>query len=303
MIERAHAVAILRAEGIVAFPTETVYGLGADALSEAAVRRVFHVKGRPATHPLIVHFGDASLMAEWAAYVPNAARRLAERFWPGPLTLVLPASTRVPAIVTGGQDSVGLRVPRHPMALALLREFGGGIAAPSANRFGRVSPTTAEHVRQDLGSDVDFVLDGGACAVGIESTIVSLTSEIPAILRPGGVTQEEIEATLGRKVPVAQTSNVRTPGQMKTHYAPRAAVVLVPPEELEQRAEELRKQGRQVRVLSAKDVAPHVLFTSLRRADDAGVEFILASAPPEQGLGLAVADRLRKAAHPRTSKE
>ncbi len=187
-----HAVGILRAGGIVAIPTETVYGLGADASNDAAVRRVFTVKGRPETHPLIVHLGDASMMADWAADASHTAKGLAERFWPGPLTLIVPKSARVSGIVTGGQASVGLRVPGHPLALALLRQFGGGVAAPSANRFGWVSPTSAEHVRSDLGNDVDFVLDGGSCDVGVESTIVDLTSGSPTILRPGGATGPRI---------------------------------------------------------------------------------------------------------------
>lgn len=303
VIERAHAVTTLRAGGIVSFPTETVYGLGADASNESAVRRVFQVKGRPTNHPLIVHLADASLMAEWTACVPDSAMRLAERFWPGPLTLVLPKSPRAPAMVTGGQDSIGLRVPSHPLALALLRDFAGGVAAPSANRFGMVSPTTAEHVRNDLGSQVDYILDGGPCAVGIESTIVNFTTGHPTILRPGGVTQEEIEATLGCEVPVLHSSNIRSPGQLNSHYAPRAEVVLAPLEELEQRAEVLRQNGRQVRVLSTMEVQPHRLFTSLRQADDDGAEIILASAPPDAGLGRAVADRLRKAAYPRTAED
>ncbi len=302
-ISLAHAAEILRAGGIVAIPTETVYGLGADASNESAVRRVFTVKGRPETHPLIVHLADAAMMSDWAVDVPDAAMRLAERFWPGPLTLIVPKAPRVPGIVTGGQESVGLRVPSHPLALALLREFRGGIAAPSANRFGFVSPTSAEHVRRDLGSDVDFILDGGLCEVGLESTIVNLTSDTPTILRPGGVTQKEIESTLGCNVPVARTSNVRASGQLKTHYAPRATVVLAPLGELEQRAEELRKQGHQVRVLSANDVVPQQLFASLRRADDEGAEFILAAPPDERGLGVAVGDRLLKAAAPRTASD
>lgn len=302
-IVRSHAASLLNAGGVVAFPTETVYGLGADASNEAAVRRVFRIKGRPENHPLIVHIADAEMMTEWAVDLPNAAIRLAERFWPGPLTLIVPKSSRVPDIVTGGQASVGLRVPSHPLALALLKEFGGGIAAPSANRFGLVSPTTAEHVRRDLGDDVDYVVDGGACDVGLESTIVDLTSDRPGILRPGGVTQEEIEATLGYKVPVAMTSDVRVSGQLKTHYAPRAAVVLAPQNELEQRARELQTMGHEVRILSPTDLEPQNLFASLRRADDEGAAFILASAPEGQGLGLAVADRLQKAAAPRDSAD
>jgi len=298
----SRAAQVIREGGIVAFPTETVYGLGANALDEAAVRRVFQVKGRPASHPLIVHLSDTSTLEQWTGPLPDAAIRLAERFWPGPLTLILPKSPKVPRVVTGGQDTVGLRVPNHPVALALLREFGGGIAAPSANRFGNVSPTTAEHVRRDLANDVDLILDGGPCAVGVESTIVSLIGEQPTIVRPGGVTREEIEALLGGPVPVAHASAVRAPGQFDSHYAPRAEVILVPSDELERCALKLREQGRQVRVLSMMEVLPKSLFASLRRADDEGVEIVLASLPNETGMGLAIADRLRKAAAPRVGK-
>ncbi|MCA9120965.1 MAG: threonylcarbamoyl-AMP synthase [Planctomycetaceae bacterium] len=298
-----YAASMLRAGGVVALPTETVYGLGADASNEAAVRRVFSIKGRPANHPLIVHIGDTSNLTEWARTIPEAGLQLADRFWPGPLTLILPKGPRVSGVVTGGQDSVGLRVPNHPLALQLLREFRGGIAAPSANRFGLVSPTTAEHVRRDLGENVDFVLDGGACDVGVESTIIDLTSITPTILRPGGVTQESIEEVLGRRVPVVDVSEVRVSGQLKTHYAPRAAVVLTTAEALPQQAEKLREEGRRVRILSEDDIAPRELFASLRKADDEGVEVILVADPPNHGLGLAVTDRLLKAAAPRTPPE
>src|SRR6185503_20849697 len=196
------AVDVLRKGGLVAFPTETVYGLGADADNEQALKAIFRVKGRPETHPLIIHLNRREQLQDWAASIPDSARKLAERFWPGPLTLILKKASRVSKVVTGGQETVGLRVPDHPAALSLLREFGGGVAAPSANRFGRVSPTTAEHVRQDLGGDVDFILDGGPCSIGVESTIVDLSSGDPVILRPGGLTKERLEETLGCSVPV-----------------------------------------------------------------------------------------------------
>jgi len=294
-----HAARILSDGGVVALPTETVYGLAANALDAAAVARVFRIKGRPRTHPLIVHLGDVSMIEQWAARVPDAAWQLAERFWPGPLTLILPKTAMVPVSVTGGQESVGLRVPNHPLALAVLREFGGGLAAPSANRFGAVSPTTAEHVRRDLGDEVDLILDGGPCVVGVESTIVSLMDADPIIRRPGGVTREAIEEVLGQSVQVHQTGSTRVPGQVDTHYAPRAAVRLLPAEELEAQAALLRSQGLHVRIFSQEDVAPTALFASLRRADDEGVDVILATPGHEAGLGLAVADRLRKAAAPR----
>ena len=295
----AEAVRILRDGGIVALPTETVYGLAANALDEAAVARVFRVKGRPPAHPLIVHLSDVSAVEQWAARVPDAAMRLAEQFWPGPLTLILPKTPMVPLCVTGGQESVGLRVPNHPLALAVLRAFGGGIAAPSANRYGAVSPTTAEHVRRDLGDEVDLILDGGPCVVGVESTIVSLMDAHPIILRPGGVTREAIEDVLGCSVPVTQASATRVPGQVDTHYAPRAVVILLPRTELEAHAAELTTQGHRVRVLSSQDVAPAALFASLRRADDERIDVILAAIEHETGMGLAIADRLRKAAAPR----
>lgn len=288
----ARAVEFLQGGGLVAFPTETVYGLGADARNVAAVRRIFEVKRRPPTHPLIVHIGSASALAEWAVDVPESAVRLADRFWPGPLTIILRRSEKVLAEVTGGQETVGLRVPSHPMALRLLAGFGGGIAAPSANRFGRVSPTTAEHVLEDLGNEVDFVLDGGPCAVGIESTIVDLSAGAPAILRPGGVSKEEIEEVLGHAVPVRQTG-VRAPGSHSSHYAPRAKIRIVPSGQAEQEAEMLAARDIRVEILQPD---AGTLYAALREADRRGVEVILVSLPSENGLGLAVADRLRKAA-------
>jgi L-threonylcarbamoyladenylate synthase len=296
----ARAAEALRAGKLVAFPTETVYGLGADALNEKAVRRIFEVKGRPVRHPLIVHLGDAEKLGDWADGVPAQARTLAARYWPGPLTIVLRKAAKVPDLVTGGQDTVGLRVPSHPLALALLREFGGGVAAPSANRFGRVSPTTAEHVRRDLGDEVDVVLDGGPCAVGVESTIVDLSSGFAAILRPGGVPREALEEALGRPVPVG--GGIRAPGMLDSHYAPRAEVVLAARQDLEVRAAELRSKGRRVLVLalpSPPEEAARRLYAALREADDAGVDAVVTDLPAESGLGLAIADRLRKAAAPR----
>jgi L-threonylcarbamoyladenylate synthase len=311
------AVRILQAGGLVAFPTETVYGLGADAENPAAVARLFAAKGRPTHHPLIVHFGQAGDLAAWAAEVPASAWRLAERFWPGPLTLILRRHVRVPDAVTGGLETVGLRVPRHPMAQALLSVFGGGVAAPSANRFGRVSPTTAEHVQAELGKAVDYIVDGGPCEVGLESTIVDLSAGVPAILRPGGVTQEELEATLGHPVPMRSGGVVRSPGQLASHYAPRARVVLAPPGELLQHARLLHAQGIRVALLVPPDhglqsspapvfllpetaaAVAHSLYAMLRHIDRLGFAVILVSLPPEKGLGTAIADRLRRAAGPR----
>jgi L-threonylcarbamoyladenylate synthase len=290
------AADILNKGGLVAFPTETVYGLGADASNESAVKAIFRVKGRPESHPLIVHLGDPDQIEQWGDAIPTAARELGRRFWPGPLTLILKKAARVSNVVTGGQETVGLRVPDHPVALAMLRAFGGGVAAPSANRFGKVSPTTAEHVRQDLGSDVDFILDGGPCTIGVESTIVDVSSGDPVILRPGGLTRERLEQALGRPVPVRGSGEVRVSGQLESHYAPRALVTIVSPGEGARTAEELRRKGKRVVLLGEKDVAARELYASLRRADESGAEVIVVPLPDETGLGLAVADRLRKAA-------
>lgn len=311
---------MLRAGGLVALPTETVYGLGANAEDPAAVARIFQVKGRPPSHPLIVHIGGAEQLDDWVQGVPAAARLLAERFWPGPLTLVLRRGRRVPLEATGGLETVAVRVPDHPVALALLSAFGGGVTAPSANRFGAVSPTTADHVRAELGEAVDFVLDGGPCEVGVESTIVDVTGEVPSILRPGGVTREDLEGALGHPLAVPSTSRVRVPGQHPSHYAPRARVVLVEPEKVVAEAELAQEQGHQVGVLLPLAVT-HVpvkahavvtvpastaayargLYGFLRELDRRGCDLIVASLPAEEGLGLAIANRLRRAAGPRPS--
>ena len=223
----ARAADRLRAGMLVAFPTETVYGLGADAGNPEAVRRIFAAKGRPADHPVIVHLHDAAQMADWARAVPEAAQKLAAAFWPGPLTLILPRASHVADVVTGGQDSVGLRVPSHPVARALLAAFGGGIAAPSANRFGRISPTTAQHVADDLGDAVAMILDGGACAVGIESTIVAFTGDQPVLLRPGGIGVAALSRALGRPLARRRCGAPRASGTLASHYAPRTPATLV----------------------------------------------------------------------------
>jgi L-threonylcarbamoyladenylate synthase len=299
----AAAVAVLRAGGLVAFPTETVYGLGADAANPDAVRRVYRVKGRPAGHPLIVHVGSAAALPDWAAAVPPAAEALAAACWPGPLTLLLPRRPDVDATVAGGRDSIGLRVPAHPLALELLHAFGGGVAAPSANRFGRVSPTTAAHVRADLGDDVDLVLDGGPCTVGVESTIVDLTIDPPAVLRPGGIPVEALEAIIGQPVRTEDGGVSRAPGMLDSHYAPTAHVELVEDgEAARRRVDELRAGGVIVQLLDPGPDVDHYarhLYEWLRDADRAGVEMLVVVPPPAVGLGWAVRDRLRKAAAPR----
>ncbi|WP_163509003.1 L-threonylcarbamoyladenylate synthase [Fodinicola acaciae] len=320
--EIEEAAGVLRAGGLVAFPTETVYGLGANAEDAAAVARVFAAKGRPASHPLIVHIGAAAQLADWVDDVPATARLLAARFWPGPLTLVLRRGRRVSLAATGGLETVAVRVPDHPVALGLLAAFGGGVAAPSANRFGSVSPTIADHVRSELGDAVDMVLDGGACQVGVESTIVDATSDSPSVLRPGGVTREDIEALLGGTVAVPETSQVRVPGQHPSHYAPRARVVLVDPQKVVAEAEAARELGHRVGALLPSRLSPSAtgavaglhavvavpdsmaayargLYGFLREFDRRGCDLVVASLPVETGLGLAVANRLRRAAGPR----
>lgn len=286
------AVTLLRSGGLVAFPTETVYGLGADARNVSAIRRIFEVKNRPVNHPLIVHISPKEPLERWTATVSDSARCLAAKFWPGPLTLILPKASSVPPELTGGQDSIGLRVPAHPLALKLLESFGGGIAAPSANRFGCVSPTTARHVEHDLGDAVDLILDGGSCAVGVESTIVNLTETEPSILRPGGVSREAIERCLGCCVPVQAHADIRVSGSLPSHYAPRAEVRVVAAPEFDTVAATLRAQGKKV-VCIEPDA--HTLYAAMRAADQQGADIILSTLPAEAGLGLAVADRLRRA--------
>jgi L-threonylcarbamoyladenylate synthase len=298
-IERA--VEVLQAGGLVAFPTETVYGLGADAANPMALRRLFAVKGRPVDHPVIVHLASAARLDEWAIDIPDEARVLATRFWPGPLTMVLSRAAHVVDEVTGGRDTVGLRVPAQPLALELLTAFGGGLAAPSANRFGHVSPTTASAVAADLGDDVDLVLDGGPCPVGVESTIVELAGGPPTVLRPGAVTVAELEDALGRVV-LPPDGLSRAPGMLSSHYAPNAVVEIVAAEAVAARVEELRQRGKRVVTITpSADLGDDArnLYARLRDADAQGADVVLAVLPDDAGLGAAIADRLRKAAGPR----
>jgi L-threonylcarbamoyladenylate synthase len=316
------AVAALTAGGLVGLPTETVYGLAADAGNVAAVARVFAVKGRPADHPLIVHVAGPSQLDDWARDIPGYARRLAAELWPGPLTLVLPRTARAGDHVTGGQPTVGLRAPSHPVAQHLLAALGDGIglAAPSANRFGRVSPTSAAHVIAELGGLLDpardVILDGGPSAVGVESAILDCTGPAPVVLRPGAVDAETVHRVGG--VPVAaRSSAVRAPGTLASHYAPRARVVLVDGAEavLAAAAPAPRDGGAPVDgLLATADVgtppgvvrlsAPvdaeayaRALYTALREADTLGLRRVLAVPPPASGIGTAVRDRLARAAH------
>ncbi len=303
--EVRRAAEILRAGGLVAFPTETVYGLGADASSAVAVARLYAAKGRPTDHPVIVHFADAERAFEWAREVPAAAKALAARFWPGPLTMVLKRSAKAGDFITGGQDSVGLRVPSHPVAQELLREFGGGVAAPSANLFGNVSATTAAHVRDEM--KVDLVLDGGASEVGIESTIVDLAAGV-VLLRPGRISREEIEKLLQIKVKSSDSSSPRHSGGLERHYAPKTPAVLVPPHALDS---EIAKRKSAIAVLAFSRPDERVdywirmprepqayaqrLYAALRELDGAGCEAILIEAPPDAAEWTAVRDRLSRA--------
>lgn len=309
----ADAARRLRAGELVALPTETVYGLGADAMNPAAVRRIFEAKGRPADHPLIVHLPDAEQMTLWASDIPREAIALARAFWPGPLTLILKREADVPLEVTGGQDTVGLRVPGHPVALKLLRAFGGGVAAPSANRFGRISPTTAQHVRDEFGDSVT-VLDGGPCEVGIESTILDLSGDTPRILRPGAITAERIAAVIGR-VPAdkADARSPRVSGALAAHYAPRTSMRKVAPARLRDFLNAFRHSGRHCAVIAhsqpplsdcphrwimlAADPAGYArgLYAAMREADAAGGAMIVIEAVPESADWSAVNDRLGRA--------
>lgn len=307
------ASAALRTGLLVALPTETVYGLGADARNDAALKRLYEAKGRPTQHPVIVHLANADQIDEWAVDVPEAARRLAAQLWPGPLTMILRKAGFVSLSVTGGQDTVGLRIPSHPVARKLLLEFGGGVAAPSANKFGRISPTTADDVAHDFEEEVEIVLDGGTCEVGIESTIVDLTGDQLRILRPGMILPEQIEAIAGKvqRAP-APGSTTRAPGMLKSHYAPRTPTELVTSEKFSARLRELQSSGRKVCALTFQaqvgecaglvvaSVDPrryaHELYGSLRKLDRLGADVILVESVPEDDAWSGVADRLKRAA-------
>jgi L-threonylcarbamoyladenylate synthase len=312
----ANAAAVLAAGDLVAFPTETVYGLGADAASAKAVAKIFALKGRPADHPLIVHVANAAGLDAWAIDIPQSAHKLAAAFWPGPLTMILKKSSRVPAAVTGGQDTVGLRCPSHPLAQELLAAFAkvgsGAIAAPSANRFGHVSPTTAQHVRDEFGADL-LVLDGGACAVGIESTIVDLSRGHPVLLRPGAITREQIEATIGEAPHSPDAAAPRASGTLAAHYAPRTPLELLEEGALEARVREAIAKGRRVAVLArgparssaasdwheapeAAAAYAHDLYANLRKLDANGADLIVVESPPADASWEAVNDRLARAA-------
>ncbi|RKP49070.1 L-threonylcarbamoyladenylate synthase [Trinickia fusca] len=321
----AEAAALLDAGQLVAFPTETVYGLGGDAENPQAVARIYEAKGRPANHPVIVHLAPHGDPQYWVEHLPADAQRLIDAFWPGPLTLILKRAARIPAAVSGGQDSVGLRCPSHPVAQALLAAFGarrgghGGVAAPSANRFGHVSPTTAQHVRDEFGAGV-HVLDGGACEVGIESTILDLSRGFPALLRPGRVTPHEIADVLGVAPRLPDGSDATAPrasGTLKAHYAPRTPLALLPFEALEPLLAQARVSGTRVALVARASRAgawadmanvhfvaapedPHVyareLYGLLRALDRADVSRIFVEKLPDTPDWIAVNDRLGRAA-------
>lgn len=305
------AARLLEAGRLVGMPTETVYGLAADAGNPDAVAAIFAAKGRPSNHPVIVHVASNADLSRWAAEVPAEARQLIAAFWPGPLTLILKRAPQVPAAVTGGQDSVGVRCPSHPVAQALLAEFRGGqggLAAPSANRFGRVSPTSAQHVIDEFGTPGEgplaAVLDGGQSEVGIESTIIDLTrldSVGPVMLRPGGIGAAQIEAVLGR--PLAQTDRAapRVSGSLDAHYAPATPVALVASSDGVRIAEALQAKGKRAVMLrcdagESASAYAHALYANLRALDREGADLILVEQPPQDAAWQGVNDRLRRAA-------
>ncbi|MFN7835200.1 MAG: L-threonylcarbamoyladenylate synthase [Burkholderiaceae bacterium] len=311
----ARAVAAWRAGEPVAFPTETVYGLGADATKPDAVRKIFIAKGRPADHPLIVHVAPGDDLARWAAALPDTARRLIDAFWPGPLTLILPRSAAIPDAVTGGQPTVGLRCPAHPVAQSLLRMFGGAIAAPSANRFGRISPTQAAHVFEELGERIPLIVDGGAATIGIESTIVDLSGERPVLLRPGQITVESLSRVLQQPIqPVTgRDSTVRAAGMLDKHYAPQTPLRALPGAALQAAVEQAVRNRQHVAAIawSAPIVTPpglplfklppspdgvaRGLYDALRQADRASVAVIFIEQPADGPDWAGIRDRVRKA--------
>jgi L-threonylcarbamoyladenylate synthase len=314
------AAAALAAGLLVAFPTETVYGLGADAENPAAVAAIYAAKGRPQDHPVIVHLAPGANLAHWAADIPHEAGKLAAAFWPGPLTLILKRAPNIPDAVSGGQDTVGLRCPAHPVAIALLTAFKdgqGGVAAPSANKFGHVSPTTAQHVHDEFGADgsVAMVLDGGPSQVGIESTIVDLSrlaTHGPVLLRPGNISPEAIAAVIGKYPRSADAAAPRASGTLESHYAPHTPVAMQERAELAETLARLSQTGHKValihlsefpdvyaslRVPVDPDGYAYSLYAALREMDGRGADVILVEAPPQDAAWLGVNDRLRRAAH------
>lgn len=316
----AAAARALEDGALVAFPTETILGLGADAENPAAVAAIYAAKGRPQDHPVIVHLAPDAPLDYWATDIPREAHALAEAFWPGPLTMILKRAANIPDAVSGGQDTVGLRCPSHPVAIALLRAFKGGkggVAAPSANKFGAVSPTLAQHVRDEFGQDgsVAMVLDGGASQVGIESTIVDLSrlaTHGPVLLRPGHISADAIAAVIDQVPSAPDAAAPRASGTLESHYAPHTPVAMQDGAQLRQTLAELAAAGRKVALIHYSDMPPthaalrlpatpdgfaHALYAALRAMDGQGADLILVEAPPQDGAWLGVNDRLRRAAH------
>jgi L-threonylcarbamoyladenylate synthase len=303
------AAAVLMSGGLVAFPTETVYGLGADACNADAVARIYSAKGRPADHPLIVHVPSMDALGDWAADVPAYAISLARDYWPGPMTLVVTRSELARDFITGGQDTVGVRVPNHPVALGLLEAFarvgGKGVAAPSANRFGNVSPTTAQAVSDELSDYLgmsDVILDGGACAVGVESTIIDCTGDVPKILRPGAITEEMIEHSTGLDVVDADGVAIRVSGSLESHYSPIAKVVLDQSPVAGQGFIAMADVASAAGVIRLAAPTTHeefarVLYSALRAADEQGLNTVVVAQPGGNGIAIAIRDRLMRAAH------
>lgn len=301
------AVQILRQGGLVAFPTETVYGLGADARNPEALIKIFKAKGRPIDHPVIVHIADSSQLEEWAVEISDTARLLVNRFWPGPLTLIFKKAPSVLDIVTGGQLTVGLRSPNHPLAIELLKNFGGGIAAPSANRFGRISPTTAQAVLEELQGAVDLVIDGGPCEVGVESTIVDVSGEECVLLRPGMISVAEIEAVLKKPVMTKEQKSLRVSGALETHYAPLTETVLA--QDMKSYVAGLSKEDSvalvvmhdfqttqlQIKMSNQPKQYAHDLYQVLRELDKKKLKRIAIEMVPNDANWDAVRDRLWKA--------
>ena len=295
---------------LVTFPTETVYGLGADAVNKDAVSRVYEVKGRPVDHPLIVHISSIERLDKWAIDIPEYAIKLARSFWPGPMTLILPRTKLAKDFITAGQDNVGIRVPSHTVALELLKEFesqgGEGVAAPSANRFGKVSPTTAQAVSDELSNyltSADLILDGGPCAVGVESTIIDCTQRLPVIIRPGEVSREMIEELLSTKLPIfdTQSNQIKAPGLITSHYSPNAKVFLTgtpAPGDGLIAPIGIKTPDEVIRLAAPKNNTDyaHALYNALRQGDALGIKNIYAVLADDIGVGIAINDRLRKAA-------
>lgn len=307
------AVEVLTQGGLVAIPTETVYGLGADARNPDALRKIFHAKQRPMDHPLIVHLADISQLSLWASDIPDSALLLANTFWPGPLTLILKKAAGVSDLLTGGQDTIGLRIPHHPVALALLKEYGGGIAAPSANRFGRISPTTAEAVRDELGDAVDLILEGGQCEVGVESTIVDMSQGHPVILRPGMISAEQIENVLHESVRAKNDEAPRVSGSHLSHYAPSTKTWLMTRDEIKNFLQSVAEKDKPLAVMTLTqiDALPagilqkvmsrvpeeyaHDLYQTLREFDKKQLKQIIIETVPKNQEWDAVLDRLQRA--------